>query len=85
MKNDYTNIIEQAGRLRTTINTPGWQDILRIKERRKSYYTDKALTEKDINKIYYAQAFVEAVDVIFLEIDELLKQSDEAERLSKRG
>ena len=81
--NDYKQIIENAERLRTTTNTAGWQDILKIKNDKKAYYTQQALTEKDLNKIYYAQARVEAIDIIFNEIDMLIKQGEEAGELSK--
>jgi hypothetical protein len=80
---NYDSIIEQADRLRTTINTIGWQDILKIKNDKKEYFVNKALTEKDINKIYYAQAYVEASDNIFREIDALIKNAEEAEKLRK--
>jgi len=81
--NDYKQIIDNAARLRTTINTAGWQDILEIKEDKKAYYTQVALTERDLNKIYYAQACVEAIDIIFNEVEMLIKQGVEAEKISK--
>jgi len=81
--NDYKQIIDNADRLRTTINTAGWQDILRIKEDKKAYYTQVALTEKDLHKIYYAQACVEAIDIIFNEVEMLIKQGEEAGEISK--
>jgi len=81
--NDYKQIIDNADRLRTTINTAGWQDILKIKEDKKAYYTQVALTERDLNKIYYAQACVEAIDIIFNEVEMLIKQGVEAEKISK--
>ena len=81
--NDYKTIIDDADRLRSTINTPGWKDIVKIKDDKKAYYTQKALTEKELNKIYYAQACVEGLDMIFSEIDALIRQGDEARELSK--
>jgi len=81
--NDYKQIIDNADRLRTTTNTAGWQDILKIKEDKKAYYTQVALTERDLNKIYYAQACVEAIDLIFNEVEMLIKQGVEAEKISK--
>ena len=80
----YDSSIDQADRLRATINTAGWQDILKIKNDKKEYFINKALTEKDINKIYYAQAFVEASDNIFSEINALIKNAEEAEKLRKK-
>ena len=81
---NYDSAIDQADRLRTTINTAGWKDILKIKNDKKAHYTEKALTEKEISKIYYAQAYVEAVDSLFLEIDALLNLGDEASKLRKK-
>jgi len=81
---NYDSAIDQADRLRTTINTAGWQDIVKIKNDKKAYYTDKALTEKEISKIYYAQAYVQAVDNLFLEIEALINVGDEAGRMKKK-
>jgi len=80
----YDSAIEQADRLRATINTAGWQDVIRIINIKKAYYTDKALTEKEINDIYYAQAYVQAIDDFVLEINALLNVGDEANKLSKK-
>jgi len=74
----YDSAIEQADRLRTTINSAGWQDIQKFMADKKAYYTMIALSEKDINKIYYAQAFVEAIDTINLEINGLIREGEEA-------
>ena len=74
----YDTIIEQSDRLRATIATAGWQDIQKFMADKKAYYTMIALSEKDISKIYYAQAFVEAIDTINLEINELIREGDEA-------
>ncbi len=82
-KVNYDSAIEQADRLRTTINTAGWQDIVKIKNNKKAYYTDKALTEKELNKIYYAQSYVEAIDNLFSEINALINVGDEAQGLKK--
>ena len=81
---NYDSAIEQADRLRTTINTAGWQDILKIKNDKKGYYTLKVLTERELNKIYYAQAYVMAIEDIFAEIDALIKVGDEAEKRKKK-
>jgi len=81
--NDYKSLIDNADRLRTTVNTAGWLDILKLKDDKKAYYTQKALTEKDLNKIYYAQACVEGIDLIFNEVDMLIKQGEEAEKIKK--
>jgi len=81
---NYDSAIEQADRLRATANTAGWKDIVKIKNDKKAHYTDKALTEKEISKIYYAQAYVEAADNLFLEIDALIKLGDEAGKIKKK-
>jgi len=81
--NDYKSIIDNADRLRTTVNTAGWQDILRIKDEKKAYYTQVALTEHDLHKIYFAQACVEAIDIIFNEVEMLIKQGVEAGEINK--
>ena len=75
---NYDSAIEQADRLRTTINTAGWKDIVKFMADKKAYYTTIALSEKDISKIYYAQAFVEAIDTINLEINGLIREGEEA-------
>jgi len=75
---NYDSAIEQADRLRTTIATAGWQDIQKFMADKKAYYTMIALSEKDISKIYYAQAFVEAIDTINLEINGLIREGEEA-------
>jgi len=74
----YDSAIEQADRLRTTINSAGWKDIQQYMADKKAYYTMIALSEKDISKIYYAQAFVEAIDTINLEINGLIREGEEA-------
>jgi len=74
----YDSAIEQADRLRATINSAGWQDIQKFMADKKAYYTMITLSEKDINKIYYAQAFVEAIDTINLEINGLIREGEEA-------
>ncbi len=81
---NYDSAIEQADRLRATLNTAGWQDIMRIVNIKKAYYTDKALTEKEISKIYYAQAYVQAIDDFILEINALLNVGDEAGKMKKK-
>ena len=81
---NYDSAIERAGRLKTTLATMGWQDIEAFMKDKKAYYTQMALSEKDINKIYYAQAFVEAIDYIRSEIDALIKLGDEAEKRKKK-
>jgi len=81
---NYDSAIEQADRLRTTIATAGWQDIQKFMADKKAYYTVIALSEKEISKIYYAQAFVEAIDTINLEINGLIGEGEEAEKLRKK-
>ena len=81
---NYDSAIERAGRLKTTLATMGWQDIEAFMKDKKAYYTQMALSEKDINKIYYAQAFVEAIDYIRSEINALIKLGDEAEKRKKK-
>ena len=81
---NYDSAIERAGRLKITLATMGWQDIEAFMKDKKAYYTQMALSEKDINKIYYAQAFVEAIDYIRSEIDALIKLGDEAEKRKKK-
>lgn len=82
-KQNYDSAIDQADRLRTTINTAGWQDIVKLKNDKKEYYINKALSEKELNKIYYAQAYIEAIDNIFLEIDALINIGNEADEIIK--
>ena len=82
---NYESAIEKAGRLKTTLATPGWQDILKFMNDKKSDYTQIALTErKDINNLIHAQAFVETIDTIISEIDGLIREGEEAEKISKK-
>jgi len=83
-KHNYDSAIELADRLCGTLNTAGWQDILRLANTKKAHYTDKALTEKDINAIYYAQAYVQAIDDFISEINALLNVGDEARKMKKK-
>lgn len=84
-KQNYDSAVEQADRLRTTINTAGWADIQKFMADKKAYYTQITLTErKDFNKIIHAQAFVEAIDTINLEINGLIREGDEADKLRKK-
>lgn len=84
MKTDFTSVIEKSDRLRTTIKSAGWADIQAFMADKKAYYTQIALSErKDFNKIIHAQAFVEAIDEINLEIMGLIREGEEAEKLSK--
>jgi len=80
---NYDSAIELADRLRTTINTAGWQDIIEFMNNRKGYYTNIALTSKDMNEILYAQACVMAIDDILSEINALINVGDEAEKRKK--
>lgn len=81
---NYDAAIEQADRLRTTINTAGWKDIVAIKNDKKTYHTQIALTEKDFNEILRAQAYIMAIDDLFLEIEALLNVGDEAQLRKKK-
>ena len=81
---NYESAIEKAGRLKTTLATMGWQDIETLITNKRAYYIQAALNEKDINKIYYAQAFVEAIDYLKSEIDGLIREGEEAEKISKK-
>ena len=81
---NYDSAIEKAGRLKVTLATLGWQDIEALMKNKKAYYTGVALSEKDISKIYYAQAFVEAIDYLKSEIEGLIREGDEAEKISKK-
>ena len=81
---NYTAAIEQAKDLRTTINTIGWRVIQQFIEGKKAYYTQIALTSKEINIILHAQAYVMAVEDILAEIDALIKVGDEAEKSKKK-
>lgn len=81
---NYTAAIEQAKDLRTTINTIGWRVIQQLMEGKKAYYTQIALTSKEINIILHAQAYVMAIEDILAEIDALIKVGDEAEKSKKK-
>ena len=81
--NDYKSSIEIADRVRVTIKTAGWQDILKIINDKIAYYTQKALTEKELNNIYYSQACVEVANMFLSEIDAIIKQGEEADKLKK--
>lgn len=83
MTQNYDSAIEKADRLRALIKSAGWQDIQQFMADKKAYYTQIALSEKDYNKILSAQAFVEAIDLIDLEIRGLIREGEEAEKLSK--
>ena len=82
--NNYAAAIEQAKDLRTTINTVGWRVIQQLMEGKKAYYTQTALTSKEINIILHAQAYVMAIEDILAEIDALIKVGDEAEKIKKK-
>ena len=81
---NYDSAIELADRLRTTVNTAGWKDIVKIKNDKKAYYTQIALTEKDYDEIIRAQAYIMAIEDLFLEIEALLNVGDEAKQLKKK-
>ena len=82
---NYDSAVDLADRLRTTVNTAGWQDIQDFMAMKKAYYTQITLTErKDFNEIIHAQAFVEAIDIINLEINGLIIEGDEASKLRKK-
>ena len=81
---NYAAAIEQAKDLRTTINTIGWRVIQQLMEGKKAYYTQIALTSKEINIILHAQAYVMAIEDILAEIDALIKVGDEAEKSRKK-
>ena len=81
---NYAAAIEQAKDLRTTINTIGWRVIQQLMDGKKAYYTQIALTSKEINIILHAQAYVMAVEDILAEIDALIKVGDEAEKSKKK-
>ena len=81
---NYESAIEKAGRLKTTLATMGWQDIEALMKNKRADYVKAALSEKDINKIYYAQACVEAIDYLKSEIEALINAGEEAEKISKK-
>ena len=81
--NDYKSIIDNADYLRSLVKKPGWKIIQKFMADKREYYTQVALTEKDMHKIYYAQAYVSIIDTINYEIDMLIKQGDEAGEISK--
>ena len=81
--NDYKTIIETADYLRSLIKTPGWNIIQKFLNDKREYYTQGLLTEKDMPKILYAQAYVSVIDAIYFEIAELIKQGEEADKLKK--
>jgi len=81
---NYAAAIEQAKDLRTTINTIGWRVIQQLMEGKKAYYTQIALTSKEINIILHAQAYVMAIEDTLAEIDALIKVGDEAEKSRKK-
>jgi len=81
---NYDTAIELADRLRTTVNTAGWQDICEFMNGKKGYYTDITLKSKDMNEILHAQAYVMAIADILSEIDALIKVGDEAEKRKKK-
>ena len=83
-KENYDSAVDQADRLRITINTAGWADIQKFMAGKKAYYTQISLSEKDISKLYYDQAFVEAIDTINLEVMGLIREGNEAEELRKK-
>ena len=83
-KQNYDSAIELADRLRGTLNTAGWQDIMKIKNDKKAYHTQLALNEKEYNDIIRAQTYVQAIDDLFLEIEALLNVGDEARRIKKK-
>ena len=81
---NYESAIEKAGRLKTTLATMGWQDIEALIKNKRAHYIQVALSEKDINKIYYAQAFIEAIDYLKSEIEGLIREGEKAEEIRKK-
>ena len=81
---NYDSAIERAGRLKTTLATPGWQDIQAFMADKKAYYTQVALTSLIHNTIIHAQAFVLAIDTINSEIEGLIREGEEAEKRKKK-
>ena len=80
---DYDSAIERADRLRTTVNSVGWKDIVEIINNKKAMQTQIALTEKEHKSIIHAQAYVSAINDILAEIDALITVGEEAGRRKK--
>ncbi len=81
--NDLKGSTENADKLRYTINTPGWEIIQKIMKDKNDYNTEKALTVKKIEDVYFHQAYILALKDLVGEIEAIINQGKEAEAIQQ--
>jgi len=80
---------KKADRIRALFSMAGWQDIQELFQIIKTYYLEKLKKEKKLNKIYYAQAMIKAVEWIESELKSIIREGEDAqimiEKYKKKG
>ncbi len=75
---------EGADKVRALIKKPGWKLINEYLEDRKNEYLQILKTERNLDRIYYAQAVVNVIESLICSMDVTLQQGDEADKQIKR-
>jgi len=80
---------EKADQLRALFNMAGWQVVQELLQTKKAYYIEKLKREKELNKIYYAQAMIETIEWIEIELKSIIREGEDAqiviEKYKKKG
>lgn len=75
---------EGADKVRALIKMPGWKLINEYLEGRKNQYLQILKTERDLQKIYYAQAVVNVIESLICSMDVTIQQGDNADKEIKK-
>jgi len=80
---------EKADQLRALFSMAGWQVVQELLQTKKAYYIEKLKREKELNKIYYAQAMIETIEWIEIELKSIIREGEDAqiviEKYKKKG
>ena len=80
---------EKADQLRALFSMAGWQVVQELLQTKKAYYIEKLKREKELNKIYYAQAMIETIEWIEIELKSIVREGEDAqiiiEKYKKKG
>lgn len=79
-KNDYASTIASGQKISAMMSSEGWKAVLIIFDIRRDHFMDLLLNEKELNKIYYYQASIHAIDDLLLELKEIVNSGMDAQK-----
>jgi len=75
---------EDADKVRALIKQPGWKMIEEYFEILKDQYLNILKTERNLDKICYAQAVVNVIESLLFSIDAAIQEGNEADKQIKK-